>query len=300
MKQLLINIFGTEFLYAIRKSRIINFFPRFWLAMRFHTVRLGQIFRWLIQSREDTNFTYNLTPANKLYLANMISVITGESVAVIQTLFREVETDDVLRQHILTKTRSSQYRIVADNRVEFGRRLGWYALVRLQKPGIVVETGVDKGLGAVLLCAALLRNRAEGKPGRYFGTDIAPKAGYLLTGQYAEVGRILYGDSIESLTKFAQPINLFINDSDHSANYEYDEYETIFSKLAPDGLILGDNAHVTSKLAEFSGKHSRRFLYFQEVPQDHWYPGAGIGFSFTKNPSPKRQSDGSEGLGWGI
>ncbi len=280
MKQLLINLFGIESLYAVRKSRLINFFPRFWLAMRFHTIRLGQIFRWLFQSREDTNFTYNLTPANKLYLANMISVITGASVEAIQNLFREVETDNVLRQHILTKTRASPYRIVADNRVEFGRRLGWYALVRLQKPGVVVETGVDKGLGAVLLCAALLRNRAEGKPGRYFGTDIALKAGYLLTNQYAEVGQILYGDSIESLEKFTEPIDLFINDSDHSATYEYDEYETILSKLGSGGIILGDNAHVTSKLAEFSGKHNRQFLYFQEGPQDHWYPGAGIGFSF--------------------
>jgi predicted O-methyltransferase YrrM len=280
MKQLLITIFGIEVLYAVRKSRLINFFPRLWLAMRFHTVRLGQILRWLFTSREDTNFTYNLTADNKLYLANMVSVITGASVEAVQELFREVETDDVLRQHILTKTRASQYRIVADNRVEFGRRLGWYALVRLQKPSVVIETGVDKGLGAVLLCSALLRNRAEGKSGRYFGTDIAPKAGYLLTDRYAEVGQILYGDSIESLKKFTEPIDLFINDSDHSATYEYDEYETIIPKLAPDGIILGDNAHVTSKLAEFSGRHNRRFLYFQEVPQGHWYPGAGIGFSF--------------------
>ena len=280
MKQLLINIFGIEFLYGVRKSRLVNFLPRFWLAMRFHTVRLGQIFRWLFTSREDTNFTYDLTPDNKLYLANMISVMTGASVKIVQELFREVETDDVLRQHILTKTRASQYRVVADNRVEFGRRLGWYALVRLLKPGVVVETGVDKGLGAVLLCSALLRNQAEGKPGRYFGTDIAPKAGYLLTDQYAQVGQILYGDSIESLKKLAGPVDLFINDSDHSATYEYDEYETIIGKLGRGGVILGDNAHVTSKLAEFSGKHNRQFLYFQEVPQSHWYPGAGIGFSF--------------------
>lgn len=280
MKQLLINVFGINTLYAVRKSRLINFFPRLWLAMRFHTARLRQIFGWLFTSREDTNFTYNLTPDNKLYLANMISAISGASVEVIQNLFREVETDDMLRQHILTKTRAAPYRIVADNRVEFGRRLGWYALVRLLKPGVVIETGVDKGLGAVLLCSALLRNRAEGKPGRYFGTDIALKAGYLLSEQYAEVGQILYGDSIESLQQFTEPIDLFINDSDHSANYEYDEYETIISKLAPMGIILGDNAHVTSKLAQFSGKYNRRFLYFQEVPQDHWYPGAGIGFSF--------------------
>jgi predicted O-methyltransferase YrrM len=45
--------------------------------------------------------------------------------------------------------------------VEFGRRLGWYILVRSQKPRIIVETGVDHGVGSLVLTSALLRNKSE-------------------------------------------------------------------------------------------------------------------------------------------
>jgi predicted O-methyltransferase YrrM len=162
----------------------------------------------------------------------------------------------------------------------FGRRLGWYAVARAIKPGTVVETGVERGHGAVILCAALMRNATEGHPGRYYGTDINPEAGYLLTEPYSAMGNILYGDSIESLKALDGTIDLFINDSDHSAEYEYREYHTVAHKLSPGAIILGDNAHVTDSLALFARETGRRFIFFREEPKNHWYPGAGIGISF--------------------
>ena len=163
----------------------------------------------------------------------------------------------------------------------FARRLGWYAVARATKPRIIVETGVERGHGAVLLCAALLRNVDEGHPGKYFGTDLNPQAGWLLSGRYASFGKMLYGDSITSLKAFAEPIDLFVNDSDHSAEYEALEYETIAARLSPGAIILGDNAHVTDKLALFAEASGRRFLMFREEPKDHWYPGAGLGMAFS-------------------
>ena len=44
--------------------------------------------------------------------------------------------------------------------------------------------------------------------------------------------------------------------------------------------MIGDNSHVTNKLAEWSVENGRKFLFFSEKPQEHWYPGAGIGVSF--------------------
>ena len=96
-------------------------------------------------------------------------------------------------------------------------------------------------------------------------------------GPYREAGEILYGDSIESLQRLEGPIDLFINDSDHSAEYEEREYACIASKLSPGAVVLGDNAHVTDKLYQFASATGRRFLFFSEKPADHWYPGAGIG-----------------------
>ncbi len=281
MRKLLIQLFGLDLLYKVRKSRVVNFLPRLRQASRSYNYRYGQILNWSVTSREDTNFTYELTEDNILYLAHTVAVVANVKPETVLTYIREAQTDEALRQYVLDKTKVSSYRRVADLRVEFGRRLGWYALVRLQKPAVVIETGVDKGLGAVLLCSALLRNRAEGNPGRYYGTDIAPKAGYLLDGAYKEVGEVLYGDSLTSLKAFSKPIDLFINDSDHSSQYEHDEYRVVLPKLSKTGIILSDNAHETGVLARLSLEVDRKFVYYQEVPKGHWYPGAGIGFSYS-------------------
>ena len=239
--------------------------------------RLSELIQWAQRSRETSNFTYNLTELNLAQLAGWVSVITGCSLNKAQQWIDELRHDQPLRDHLNQLTASSGSAITADFNMGYGRRLGWYALVRALKPRTVVETGVDKGLGSCVLAAALLRNQAEGHPGRYVGTDINPQAGWLFQGPYRQAGDILYGDSIESLQKLDGPVDLFINDSDHSAEYEEREYACIAAKLSPTAVLLGDNAHVTDKLYQFATATSRRFLFFAEKPADHWYPGAGIG-----------------------
>lgn len=249
-------------------------------AMGYYKESLRAVDIWARKYSEDTNFYYRLTPLNRLHLANLIALITGESVSKISGYFDELEFDETLRQHISAIVKVAGYG--DDIEVNYGRRLGWYAFVRITKPKVTVETGVDHGVGSCILSSALLRNAEEGYPGVYFGTDINPQAGKLLTGVYASVGKILYGDSITSLRALDHQIDLFINDSDHSAEYEYLEYMTVLDKLSPSALILGDNSHVTSSLPDFSFQTHRQFVFFSEKPADHWYPGAGIGISFLK------------------
>ena len=75
-------------------------------------------------------------------------------------------------------------------------------------------------------------------------------------------------------------IDLFINDSDHSAEYEAIEYQTVAPRLEKGVVLLGDNAHATDALHRFAVSTGRRFQFFKEEPARHWYPGAGIGFAF--------------------
>ena len=130
---------------------------------------LSNLFRWLLTSKETTNFTYDLEETNKRYLASLIADITNQRYDVIMAYIRETETDNELRTHISDSTQKNDLAFIADEEVRFGRRVGWYALTRVLKPKIVIETGVDKGLGACLLTAALKRNAQEGHEGRYFG-----------------------------------------------------------------------------------------------------------------------------------
>lgn len=253
---------------------------RAFILSRYLHPTLGAGLSWLWTSRETTNFTYELSCKSRDYLSCVLSVVTGLPASDFAQYIAEAESDTALINHISTTTAKSDWAFKADRGVWLSKRLGWYALVRATKPQIVVETGVDKGLGAVVLCAAILRNRAEGKQGRYYGTDINPHAGYLLCGPYAQAGEILYGDSIDSLRGMQDMIGVFVNDSDHSAAYELEEYNTILPRLLPASVILSDNAHVTSSLYEFSKAHGRDFLFWKEEPLNHWYPGGGIGFSF--------------------
>jgi hypothetical protein len=265
---------------ALKKILFIRRAWDFIIATRYFNKKYIQIFKWTFSSKEDTNFTYDLTNKNNLELLKTIESCMNIPFEQLKKYLDEILCDDDLKEFIRKKNNSSDLKNYADYNVCFSRRVGWYIIARLLKPKVLVETGVDKGMGSVVLCAALLRNKEEGYLGRYYGTDINKKAGYYLDGKYLDVGEIIYGDSITSLEKFDKTIDIFINDSDHSASYEYQEYLTIKNKLSPEALILGDNSHATDKLLKFSIENGRNFILFREEPKDHWYPGAGIGISF--------------------
>ncbi len=257
--------------FQYRRARVVSSY--YWPKIRL-------ILHWLIASREDTNFTYDITPRNRLHLAHALAVVLDRSVADIAGYIDEALGDQALAEHITGTVRSSPQGGTADETCRFGRRIGWYVVVRTVKPRVVVETGVDKGLGAVLLCAALFRNQAEGYGGRYYGIDINPAAGFLLGGPYAPFGTLMQGDSVECLRRFRDEIDVLITDSDHAAEYEYREYLAARERLAGRALILADNAHASDALERFSTETGRKFLFFREEALDHWYPGAGIGFSY--------------------
>jgi predicted O-methyltransferase YrrM len=156
--------------------------------------------------------------------------------------------------------------------------MGWYAMVRARRPAHVVETGVDKGLGSCVLAAALLRNAAEGHPGRVSALDINPEAGYLAAAPpWSSVVDLVIGDSVASIGALTTPVDLFLHDSDHSVAHERAEFAAVEPKLAPGALLLTDNVTTTNVLARHAEQTGRRFLAFTERPARHWFPGDGIG-----------------------
>jgi len=258
--------------------RVIRRRRRKKFAMTYYKDKLRLINEWARLYSEDSNFYYKITTLNRDQLAQLLASITGEPYESITEYFGEIERDSDLRSHIEESLVRARYG--KDIKVNYGRRIGWYALVRILKPKIVVETGVDHGVGACVIASALLRNAKEGFSGRYYGTEIRMEAGKLLCGKYSEVGKILYGDSITSLENMSEQIDLFVNDSDHSAEYEYQEYVTIANMLSDHAFILGDNSHSTDCLSRFSLEQKRKYVFFSENPENHWYPGAGIGISY--------------------
>ena len=241
----------------------------------------GQMFKWAFSSKEYYNHTYHLTELNKQYLANYIAVVTGHNAKDIDGYIAELESDSALRNLLIRRTLDSRDQHNSDVEPRYGRRLGWYALLRATKPRVVVETGIDRGLGTVVMAAALKRNAEEGFPGIVYATDIMPDCGHLVAEPYKQFVRELIGDSVESLKKFGEPVDVFLHDSDHRPEYEWAEFLAIEPRLHAASIVMSDNSQQTSKLREFAARIGKSFLYFQDTPLNHRWPGDGIGSAFV-------------------
>ena len=254
-------------------ARVAAFPARLGAVSRHNAAVASQSARWLATRREHTNFTYDLTPLNLEHLAWWAALVSGAPVQSCRSWIAEILGDRALQEHAYGISISTGRRGLTDEKVRIARRAGWYAVVRAIQPEHVVETGTDKGLGSLVLAAALLRN---GK-GSLTTMDINPDSGFLISDAYADVTRVQRGDSISLLSELTEPVDLFIHDSDHSAAHEAAEFRAVESHLTPSAIVLSDNSHITGELAAWAEATERTFAFFREEPKDHWYPGAGIG-----------------------
>ena len=213
---------------------------------------------------EARQHSYDITPENRLNLAHMIAPFGTSAKAM-----RRCSPKSRMTGFPAHVEAGMKRHLPGIGKVGIGRRLGWYAAARILKPKIIVETGVDYGLGSCVLCAALMRNAAEGFPGRYIGLEIRKEAGQLLTGPFAQFGRIEYGDSLASLSRFEETIDLFVSDSDHSLDFEAREYDAVTARLSGKAMILGDNSHFSPMLARYSSAKAGAPSSSKE-PRQHW------------------------------
>ncbi len=246
---------------------------------RFNGHQLAASAKWLASSREHTNYTYDLEPLNLEHLAWFVADLARCDVGDARQAIEEIRTDVALRTHLEQAAGTSDRRGLTDRQVRLGRRVGWYALVRLLRPQHVVETGTDKGLGSCVLAAAVLRNGS----GRVTTIDINPAAGSLITEPYASVIDLRIGDSLPILAGLGT-VDFFLHDSDHSSEHEARELAAVSGRLSAQALVLSDNAHVTGELPRWAEQHGRRFSLFVERPTNHWYPGGGIGVAAAIGP----------------
>ena len=247
------------------------------LGARFLWAETRKVLRWLVTSREFTNYTYFLAEHNVRELAHFVAHVLDADLGLINQYFDELESDSALRQHVADRTATSPYRFTADEQARFGQRIAWYAMIRAQRPAVVVETGLDKGLGTCVLAAALLRNQKEGAPGKVYAVDINPTAGWLVAPQYDEVVEFVFGNSHEALIKIEEPIDMFVYDSDTSNRHEEGEYAVIGGRLRKGAIVLSLTTHHNTALMDFAEARGEKYFSWREHPKAHFYPGGGLG-----------------------
>ena len=247
-------------------------------AVRRHPVHGA---RYLLFNRELSNFTYEVSNLGELagFIASAVGGTADEAAANIA----ELEGDTEYRRELEVRLRS---RHGPRAQISYGRRAGWYALIRRLKPRFVVETGVHDGLGSAVLLRALMRNADGGANGQLASVDINPGAGWLVPDRVRARWQLVIGDSIAFLDRLEdQAVDVLIHDSDHRFGHEWAEYTTVERRLSARGVLLSDNSHALPTLRDYSANLGRRFYFWREAPLRHWYPGGGIGVSLpTESP----------------
>jgi len=255
------------------------------MVARYDARLIGRSVGWLVRERETTNMTYDLDSLNRDQLGWFVSAVTGASIRQVRAWMAELEHDDALLSHLRRRLASNPRRGVNAREPHWGRRLGWYAIVRAAQPETVVETGTALGLGSCVLAAAVLRNGH----GRVTTIDVEPEAGYFIGGQWGSVIDRRVGSSVELLADVG-PVDLFLHDSLHTYDYEASELAAVEPNLSADAVVLSDNAHHSAALSDWAERTGRRYLFFREQPRDHWWPGDGVGASWME-PSGEQGDD---------
>jgi methyltransferase family protein len=244
---------------------------------RYDARLIGRSIDWLVHGRETHNFTYDLEERNLDQLCWFVSAITGAEIGQVRAWTQELDKDEDLISELTRRLSSNSSRSINATEPHWGRRSGWYALVRATEPDHVVETGTHLGLGSCVIAAALLRNGH----GRLTTIDVDADTGHLITEPWAGVIDRRVGSSVDELASL-RDVGMFLHDSLHTYDYETRELAAVEPNLRAGAIVISDNAHDSSALSDWAERTGRRYLFFKEQPRRHWWPGDGIGVAWGK------------------
>ena len=162
-----------------------------------------------------------------------------------------------------------------------------YALARLMKPAVVVETGGTPGNSSAFLLRAMARNdhgelhtidlppaqplsehRADGA-WLHLGMPEGQGSGWAVPDYLRSRHHQHLGDARDLLPEVLESVgsaDLFIHDSDHSFEHMTWEFTTAWPYILPGGTLLSDDVRANTAFVEFAAK--------QGLPP-HWVCGLG-------------------------
>ena len=247
---------------------------------RYDARLIGRSIDWLVHERERHNFSYDLEDRNLEQLAWFVAAVTGAEIGQVRAWMEELEKDEDLIKALTERLSANPFRSVQPTEPHWGRRAGWYALIRATEPELVVETGTHMGLGSCIIAAALLRNGH----GRLTTIDVDSDSGYLITEPWASVVDSRIGSSVDELASL-RDVGMFLHDSLFTYDFETAELAAVAPNLLPGAIVLSDNARCNpgvSALSDWAERTGRHYLYFKEQPRDHWWPGDGVGAAWAQ------------------
>lgn len=224
------------------------------------------------QSREIVNFTYQLSPQSRAILPHMVAQLTGVSHARANAVIAELEQDQELARYYAEAIRTSNRKWASDEAFKPGRLLLHYALVRLTKPRCVVEAGLDKGLGAIIMNRALQRNQAEGYEARYIGVEYrADRPAFLLEQFPDRISDVVYASWYEVVEKLPlHSIDFMFYDA-VVMPFHLQKLVELSNRLSPESLTV--SAWAFPEFVAIADRIGRSAAVFSARPDRHWEYG---------------------------
>lgn len=211
-----------------------------------------------------------------------------------------VEFDDLAADAIQTKHFKEYNAVVPENQATFGgigieQARALYAVVRSEKPNVIVETGVCNGVSSYVVLLAINENQCgelysidyptfSDDPVPEFQKDNYPDShvfsavpkdkepGWVVPDDLTDYWELRLGKSQRELPPLLQDlgdIDLFFHDSDHTFPCMMFEYELAWEYLKPGGIILSDDVDSNDAFDKFG----------QSRPGRHGVVNSGFGYA---------------------
>lgn len=276
---------ARRFLLETPLGRIILVLPRLAVAIRQSGVvaKTARAVLWALKSRDIAERSYDTEPLNQDELCSTISMVSGVPLAQIQSYRNEIVNTQELQAFVQAAVANAPERWSHDDDFRLGRRLAYYLLVRAIRPLQVIEAGVDRGFGAVLICQALARNSEEGAPGEYVGLDRKePDSAFFYQAYSGKNGRLEHGDAVQLLGNLSGQHSLIIHDTCAEPNHLNAFTAAIDAILTDDTVII--SSWTTAAFVNWAQRRGRCFLTHHDAPLRHWSNGSRLLFVFPRRP----------------
>lgn len=233
--------------------------------------------RWIVGSREFSDFSYDIDAAGVLSTAAAVSIMTGVPAATARDHATELMGDAEFRADYGRRVAGTRLKYTTDPDLRYSKSLVFYLIVRCLKPRLVVEAGTLNGLGSMTICRALQRNTHEGWAGRLITIDSRSDRGEFLDGAEHRLVTRWTGDSTRMLQTIDEPIDFFVHDTTDDATHCAAQFAAVAPRLADGAVML--TSWFNTQFVDFCERQQMTFLELADRPREHWYAGSRYGMA---------------------
>lgn len=211
---------------------------------------------------------------NKLFPENEFSI--SESKKNLDSLYTHIRNFFESLEKYEYPSKNKPYPTIYNLDEESGLLL--YAVCKILKPDVILETGVAYGLGSAFILQALHEN----KKGKLFSVDgvfrpwqSKEMIGAAIPETLRKRWNIIYGSSskkLQSLLKSLSPIDIFFHDSLHTYNNMSFEFKTAWPHIKSGGILISDDVGSNDSFHDFGTEtKTEPIVYSQKKFTDSYF-----------------------------